>query len=584
MAKPKGRAKEFADWEEKLAQDYDPEAEAPADNDASDSGESVDEDAGTEHYVSVGKSKLQRKELVSLGPQYRGSRVSRAALTQSASESSDYEDAREDLDSLEKFDDPEEADLERDEQEDEEDAEIESDNAFGESDEERFGTFTFRSSSQALPVRGKKIARPIAADFMDEEAEESEDSDGGEGALLEDEEDEEDSEDADESDLDGFINDDSDMVDDESVSSDESASGNGDIGQDDEKSGDSEDSEADHPEPSKKHGGPGLGMVQAMMKSGTESAANSVASSIQKDIAKGVAVRQQRKSFDAALNVRIRLQKAMIAVNSLGVSDDADNQSEPYEAAEAAAVKLWNAIDDFRTGLQTQTGQKRKRAVETSTSSRDIWNNMQDSERQAMVRRRAVLENWSGKVKATQTVNDTAGHVRSASRLVKVGQPLTMMLETQMQDPERLVKRTRTPRSCAPVQAAQKVNEDENIYDDADFYQLLLKELVDQRTTDTSSASGQAAATVRYAAVKEAKNKQHVDTKASKGRKMRFNLHEKLQNFMASEDRRNWEQDAIDRFFGSLFGQKTELNEDNVSDEEMGGVTVEEEGLRLFRS
>jgi protein AATF/BFR2 len=52
---------------------------------------------------------------------------------------------------------------------------------------------------------------------------------------------------------------------------------------------------------------------------------------------------------------------------------------------------------------------------------------------------------------------------------------------------------------------------------------------------------------------------------------------------MAPEDRRGWEQSAIDRFFGTLFGQKMALNEES-SDEEMGGVTVEDEGLRLFRS
>jgi protein AATF/BFR2 len=127
------------------------------------------------------------------------------------------------------------------------------------------------------------------------------------------------------------------------------------------------------------------------------------------------------------------------------------------------------------------------------------------------------------------------------------------------------------------------LNVDGGIYDDADFYQLLLKELVDQRTADTSSVGGQAA-TVRYAAVKEAKNKKHVDTKASKGRKLRFNVHEKLQNYMAPEDCRSWEQHAIDRFFGTLFGQKLVLNEDEGSDDEMLGVTAEEAGLRLFRN
>jgi len=152
---------------------------------------------------------------------------------------------------------------------------------------------------------------------------------------------------------------------------------------------------------------------------------------------------------------------------------------------------------------------------------------------------------------------------------------------------ERLVKRTKMPRSCAPVQAKAKVVEDADIFDDADFYQLLLKELVDQRMMDSSStpgASGDGGRPMQWTAVKEAKTKKNVDTKASKGRKMRFTVHEKLQNFMAPEDRNSWEQDAVDRFFGTLLGQKMNLGEDDEQMSDVDDAPLEEEGLMLFRS
>ncbi|ETS77894.1 hypothetical protein PFICI_09956 [Pestalotiopsis fici W106-1] len=575
MPKAKGRAKQFADWEEKPAQDYDPEAEPRIEDGESDSDLSVDENAGTEHYVAVGRSKLRRKDAVSLGPKYSGTRVSRDALDQVSdgeeeeSESDDFESAQED------FDDPDEADLERDQLEHEgEDAEIDSDDALGESDEERFEGFTFRGSSKPRQsVKGKKAKRPTAADFMDEEAEESEDQEGesaDDGESAEEDSEEEDDED-DGSDLEGFIDDgdDSDLVDEEASEDDDE--------QGESESDDADDSDAKEKKPAKKGK---RGEIQSLMASGTQSVASAFATSIQKDVAKGKAVQQQRKAFDATLNIRIRLQKALVAVNSLSTLDDTESQSEPYEAAEAAAMKLLNTIGDYRMGMQEKAGQKRKRDLEADTSSEDIWKSMLDLERPAVARRKAVLENWSKKVKATQAINSG---ISKGSKFVKVDEPLTMLLENQLQDPERLVKRTRIPRSCAPVQVSQKVNEDAEIYDDADFYQLLLKELVDQRTADTSGAGGQAA-TIRYAAVKEAKNKKHVDTKASKGRKMRFNVHEKMQNFMAPEDRRVWEQQAIDRFFGTLFGQKMVLSED-VEDEEMDeAIDAEEEGLRLFRN
>src|SRR5690606_20393630 len=92
--------------------------------------------------------------------------------------------------------------------------------------------------------------------------------------------------------------------------------------------------------------------------------------------------------------------------------------------------------------------------------------------------RKATMEKWSQKVRA---VNDASGK-----------KSLTSSLEEQLANTEhRLLKRTRVPRSCAPAQAAKRVAEDESIYDDADFYQQLLKELVEQRTVDESSGAQQ---------------------------------------------------------------------------------------------
>jgi protein AATF/BFR2 len=427
--------------------DYDPEGEPPpSDHEAATDEESDDNDAATEHYVAVGKSKLRSKQPVTLGPKYTGRRVTREALDQSESEaSSDYEDAREDL--SEQYDDPDEVDL--DQLENGEDGDINSDNAFGSSDEERFKGFVFRGSSQALPVKGKRVARPTAADFLDDEALESEEdnSDVGEG----DEDNEGDSEDSDESDLDGFIDDASGAVEDMDSLADGSSSGDDDAEDDQENSDKSSDDEEEDDNgdiaPSKTTNGAWGGDLKAIMQQGTKNVAESMASSIQKDVTKGIAVRQQRRAFDAALNVRIRLQKALIAVNSLSTVEDAEDQAEPYEAAEAAAVKLWNAIDGFRAGMQPKAGLKRKRAVDVTSSTLSIWDSMETTEHAAMARRKHVLENWSGKVKKMRTGGDATSSTRNPNKFVKVEVPLTMLLENEMQDPERFIKRTQT-RKC----------------------------------------------------------------------------------------------------------------------------------------
>ncbi|RYP43421.1 hypothetical protein DL768_009936 [Monosporascus sp. mg162] len=609
-AKPGGRARQFADWEARPAKDYDPEADVPSDSDSAvGSEDSADDKAATEHYVNVGKSKLRRKDPVALGSQYRGARVSRADLEaedddeddeddeeeESGDKPSDnFDDAREDLDGVSsEYDDPDNADFEAD-QNDDEDGEIDSDNALGESDEEKFKDFTFRGSSQTLPHRGKRVTRPTAADFMGSDEEEDGESEEDD---LEDEEEEQGESDEDVDSEDGprngpasaFLDDEAeeseDEEDDEELDGleDEDDLGSADESKDeDDEENEEDDDESDDEQRNRTKGDANRASLLDMVQAGQRSVADSLSSATQKDVAKGLSVRQQQKAFDALLNIRIRMQKSLVAINSLNIVEEAEHQSEPYEAAEAAALKLWNAIEGFRSSIQSGAGakssQKRKRTVDATSSSQEIWESMQDTERRAKIRRKAVLENWSQKAKNMRTV-DKSSRKFSGS----VEKPLTVRLEEELEAPERLIKRTRTPRSCAPAQVAKKVNEDPNIYDDADFYQLLLKELVDQRAADPSGGAG-SAATIRFTAVKEAKAKRHVDTKASKGRKMRFNVHEKLQNFMAPEDRRSWEESAIDRLFGALFGQKMELDEEAVSDQEMGGISVEEDGLRLFRS
>lgn len=76
------------------------------------------------------------------------------------------------------------------------------------------------------------------------------------------------------------------------------------------------------------------------------------------------------------------------------------------------------------------------------------------------------------------------------------------------------------------------------------------------------------------------KVKKPVDTKASKGRKMRYTVQEKLQNFMAPDDVGSWGERQRAELFGSLFGRKVRLGEDEGGDGgEMEGVDGDEDGL-----
>lgn len=493
-------------------------------------------------------------------------RVSRAALDDSSEGEDDEDDEEvdedEDNDDEEEFDDPDTADLERDNIIDDE--EIDSDEAFGEGEEEVFKKkgFTFRDSkSKPTPKSttngGPK--RPVAADFMsgseDDEEQESESDDisdeDGNGAQL------------------GETDSEDDLSDEDEEDSDEASEEESD-----------EDAEMDD-----RDTGDGRSDLRNLMKEGQKSVVASISQAAKADAEKGVAVRQQRRAYDSLLNLRIRLQKGLVAINSMGEADAARDSAgkQSYEAAEEAAIKLWSAIDGFRASLlpEQKAGQKRKREFDAGASNEDLWEDMQATEELAAAKRKKVLDKWSNRVKSTTATVSKERQLSTAG-----SQSLIAVLDSQLLNSDRLVKRTQVPRSCAPLQAAKKVAEDTSIYDDADFYQLLLKELVDQRSNDAGAGGNGngSVPTVRWTAIKEAKTRKQVDRRASKGRKLRFTVHEKLQNFMAPEDRRTWEEEAIDRLFGTLFGQRMQLKENVSDDDDDDEMVAAEEGLKLFRS
>lgn len=315
---------------------------------------------------------------------------------------------------------------------------------------------------------------------------------------------------------------------------------------------------------------------------------NAVSASISRgskeDAEKGRAVKKQRTAFNTLLSTRMKMQKSLVATNTLaGTADDQiragkDDAAQALEAAEAAAFNLWKSLNTFRENiLASRTGKKRKRAFfSIDTSTEDLWSHVRSQDAETKPARDAVLKKWSAKSQGPTVVAEK-------TRLNQKEHQATIVdvLQEHLSNSERLVKRTHAPRSCAPLQVSQRVTESEKIYDDADFYGLLLKELLEQNSQDSVAASN---IDIGFQLRRETKTKKNVDTKASKGRKLRYTVHEKLQNFMAPEDRSEWPERRADELFGSLFGQRMALAEDDDMQDEEDAVDPEEAGLMLFRN
>lgn len=490
------------------------------------------------------KSKLRKPNGLDLGPQYEGASVSREALLENESEDDPFGNHSEKEESgSSEYADPED-DL--DQQRSDADEEIESDEAFESGDEEKFAKFAFRNS-KASKAKGEGEEAPDEAEGPEDGRSEDEDMedemDGLESAA--DEEEDGDSDDVD-------------MYDEESAANSDSDDTSISAGLTEPKADD-------------------RAALRKMMAEEQKTVAASLSKAAKADVTKGQAIKHQRTTFDSLLNTRIKLQKALIATNSMDTSATGSNiDSKAIEAAEQAALRLWDTLSSLRSSLQPATSMRPPSTTTPppthSKPTSHIWQSMQDHEAAHIPQRRATLTKWSQKTNPTAALPRASKFSQTPSQ-----QPLTSILDQHLSIPnaENLIQKTRIPRSCAPIQAASRVPSDPAIYDDADFYTLLLRELVDQRMADSSTTPTTAAGGTSLPNSREFKVKKVVDTKASKGRKMRYTVHEKLQNFMAPVDLGSWGERQRGELFGSLFGRKVRLGEGEGEDEGGDGEGVD---------
>ena len=167
----------------------------------------------------------------------------------------------------------------------------------------------------------------------------------------------------------------------------------------------------------------------------------------------------------------------------------------------------------------------------------------------------------------------------NANKFKTINQSFEQQVNNNLSDMDRLIKRTKlNRRNVTPIGYTTKeeddhengnknksIDEDDDdipedtsvrkktqglendyIFDDEDFYRVLLNDLVDKKVQTSDPTSG---ITISLrAAQKSNKLKNNVDTKASKGRKLRYHVQEPIANFETSRGSWRWNDDQIDEF------------------------------------
>ncbi|EFA77715.1 TRAUB family protein [Heterostelium album PN500] len=301
---------------------------------------------------------------------------------------------------------------------------------------------------------------------------------------------------------------------------------------------------------------------------------NSAISALE-ELEKAKNTKNQTDLFDEFLTTRIHLQKTIGIANRLPKPVDhklllQDEEIKlKFEEAVGEAKSLLGDLFSLQSELvsrnseiQQHKQQSNKRLRESDTLG-DIWTHIEEQNTRLFKFAGESIEKWNNRVNLT--VNTGSGGSKSSKNLKSINQSIMTQVNNTLNDIERLHKRTRLKRSQYTIFGQQqqqqqnnnnnsndkKIEEyDDEIFDDTDFYQVLLKE-IEKTSTNEQEIGSQYWKEMQ--ALKKKNKKRPTNNKASKGRQLRYETFTKLENFMppVPAPLPPWN---LDDLFSNLFG------------------------------
>ncbi|KAF5369219.1 hypothetical protein D9757_010019 [Collybiopsis confluens] len=336
------------------------------------------------------------------------------------------------------------------------------------------------------------------------------------------------------------------------------------------------------------------------------------------DKKKGLAVSRQIEIWDSLLDTRIRLQKSITSSNTLPLAseilqDDPEFQhsidkmlheavmlsEQLFQLQQVSAIFAYfvTFTHPFKSLLEvndsiTPPVRKRRKIESNAPATRLDLKEYIDEASQDISQLEHLyhphlvqtLSKWSSKIQAVAPSVLLPSNRNAFSKDRQHLKTAVQLVDEHLSTHNKLLSRTRQWRGKGQrlgIDLEEGDDVDIEIFDDTDFYQQLLRDVIDAR--DAAGANDW------MVIQKQKKAKKNVDTKASKGRKLRFDVHEKIQNFMTPiHVNGTWHEEQIDELFSSLLGKGFEyatntqmddiLPEPSIQDLGSGGLG----GFRVF--
>ncbi|CAJ0592831.1 unnamed protein product [Cylicocyclus nassatus] len=250
-----------------------------------------------------------------------------------------------------------------------------------------------------------------------------------------------------------------------------------------------------------------------------------------------------------AENLLLSLSSFTQAMNGGGGAADSDDEEIESSEDEKSDDSVAEASEDDEEEENGSVSAAQAHPVNIKSLSKRLC----ESEEKFTKFRNATLAKWDERTKLISS-RRTKNANSDFSAFEK--ENIVAQIEKICSDRPRVLKRSRTKKSDVErIGGNVEAEEDEEIYDDDDFYQVLLKELIDKKTSNTQDP---VAMTRHYIEMQKLKSKRskkkYVDHRASKDRKIKYLPIPKLVNFHpAMPEMVQWSHESRNELFKSLF-------------------------------
>jgi len=295
------------------------------------------------------------------------------------------------------------------------------------------------------------------------------------------------------------------------------------------------------------------------------------------DIKKGENLKNQKNLYEFLLGFRISLQNILINVNTLPsyltfskfenkVNDKIKNDiNEIKNESKLLLVSLlqihkklflkenlinlnedFNPINDLSSIIDY---------LKNNYINKDINNSILEFHKKIFIIVQKILNNWYRKtlINSFKINNNKVLKVLNDDFCKNILNNINNNYESVQKNNQKLNNEKLLGRKRIKE---EEFNYDKEIFNDIEFYNYLLKEFLNNNSNEfenSNNGENRYDLTMKYLMNKKLKKKKNVDTKASKNRKIRYEKHEKIINFMTPQinDREITGREII---LNSLFG------------------------------